>query len=420
MLINPTMRISFFSFIFLLFANYINAQVTEIPAPNYIKSIIFHGEDELNGVPIIELGERLFLEFDDIIGDEANYYYRIEHYNFDWTPTRLAESEYLNGFDNVRIFSYQNSFNTLQLYSHYELSIPNADTQGITLSGNYILSIYDDQENLVFSRKFIVYEPIARVPVFIKRARDLQFIEDKQVVQFNVESPNLILQNPEENVHALVIKNNNLKWTVPYLEPQYTVGNTLIYKYDQAASFWGGNEFLAFDSKDLRAANMYIRRVALRDLYHHFLFTDIVRAFKPYTYNPDINGGYVVRTLDGDDDDIEAEYVWVHFSLALYEPLDGGELHVYGGFNNYNITEETKLHYNEETGLYEAALLLKQGFYNYKYVLVKDGLIVPGYVSGNFDETENKYTVVIYYRDVGARYDRVIGVGTGSSLNIQN
>lgn len=396
-------------------------QVQETIAPDYIKSVIFKGETDLGGIPIIQLGEKLTLEFDDIIGDEANYYYRINHYNFDWTPTVLAESEYLYGFDNIRIFNYENSFNTLQLFSHYRLSIPNEDTQGLRVSGNYMLSIYDDQQNLVFSRKFIVYEPLAQVPVAIKRSRDVSNINSKQVVQFAVESPNLLLKNPEETVKVLVLQNYILSSGITGLKPQYTIGNDLIYRYNNESSFWGGNEYLNFDSKDLRAANMNIRFIELKDLYHHYLYTDIVRAFRPYTYNPDINGDFVIRTMQGNNNDIEAEYVWMHFSLENYEALEGGELHLFGNFNNFNITDNTKLHYNKETGLYENAMLLKQGFYNYRYVLVNPrGQIVPGFISGNFAVTENQYAVVVYYRDIGGRFDRVIGVGTGNSINISN
>ena len=40
-------------------------------------------------------------------------------------------------------------------------------------------------------------------------------------------------------------------------------------------------------------------------------------------------------------------------------------------------------------------MLLKQGFYNYKYVVVnRDGTIDYGAISGNYWQTENDYTGV--------------------------
>jgi len=71
--------------------------------------------------------------------------------------------------------------------------------------------------------------------------------------------------------------------------------------------------------------------------------------------------------------------------------------------------------------LYENALLFKQGYYDYNYVLLnKDGSLDPGYIGGNFEKTENEYQVLVYYRDIGARYDQIIGVGSANSINITN
>lgn len=398
------------------------AQVeNEIAPPNYIRSVIFNGNSGSSGNPIIRLGESFNLKFDDIIGDEANYYYTIEHFNYDWTPSDLAKSEYLEGLDDVRIKEYENSYNTLQLYSHYNLKVPNTDTRGISASGNYIIKIFNEAGELVFSRKFMVYEPLTKVDVEIKRSREVKFIPTRQIVNFKVNSMDFILRNPEETVRAVIFQNNNLKTGIYNLKHQYSIGNELIYKYDQKTSFWAGNEYLGFDSKDLRAATVSIRSVEVKDLYHHYLFTNRIRAFEPYTYNPDINGNFVVRTLQGENPDIEAEYIWTHFSLQTFGPIEGGEIHLYGNFNNFELNDSTRLNYNPNTETYETALLFKQGFYNYKYILLnKDGSLDEGFISGNFEKTENEYTVLVYYRNIGARYDRIIGIGSANSVNLSN
>ena len=395
--------------------------VIEVPPPNYIRTVNFSGNSEFSGTPIIQLGQSLYLEFDDIIGDEADYYYSIEHFNYDWTPSTLVKSEYIEGFDDVRISNYQNSFNTLLLYSHYRLQIPNEDTRALLVSGNYMLSIFNANRELVFSRKFMVYEPITQVEVEVKRSRDVKFIHSRQVVNFKVDPQEFILKNPEENVQAVILQNKNLKTGIYGIAPQYVLGNELVYKQDQETSFWAGNEYLGYDSKDLRAATISVQRIEVSDLYHHFLYPNRVRAFDPYTYNPDINGNFVIRTMQGTNPSIEAEYVWTHFALEMYEPLQGGELHLYGNFNNFTLDESTRLTYNPATGLHEVARLFKQGFYNYKYVLLRpDGTLDEGFISGNFENTENEYTVIIYYRPVGGRYDRIIGTGSANSINITN
>jgi len=391
----------------------------EVNPPDFIKTINFKGHTNESELPIIKLNERVQLSFDAINGNEDDFYYVIDHYNFDWTPSQLMKSEYLQGFDNIRIVNYENSFNTYQIYSHYRLQIPNQQTR-IKKSGNYILKIFDDNGDIVFSRKFMVYESLTNVGVSIKRSRNVKYIQQKQSVDFKISSPTILFNNPKQTVKVVVIQNNNLNTAITNLKPQYTLGRELIYKYDDESSFWGGNEYLYFENKNVRAANIGVQYVDLKDIYEHYLFTDIIRADRPYTYNPDINGNYLITAINADNLDIEADYTVIHFSLQHPEMFDKN-IHVYGSFNNYAITEETKMTFNPDSGFYETSLVLKQGFYNYKYVVVdNDGNLNEGAISGNFDVTENNYKVLVYYRNLGARYDRLIGVGEGSSTTITN
>ncbi|MCB0466269.1 MAG: DUF5103 domain-containing protein, partial [Aequorivita sp.] len=139
------------------------SQIIEKVEPSYISTIQFSGGTDQSQLPIINLGSGLKLSFDALNGDEEDYYYTITQYNFDWSPTDLSKSEYLDGFDDVRIQNYQNSVNTLQIFSHYELTIPNRDTRAIKKSGNYLLSIFNSDGELIFTRKFLVVENIAKV-----------------------------------------------------------------------------------------------------------------------------------------------------------------------------------------------------------------------------------------------------------------
>lgn len=396
-------------------------QVEERVAPQYIQTIQFSGTTSQSQLPIIRLGSRLQLSFDALNGNEEDYYYSITHYNYDWTPSDLSKGEYLDGFDELRIDNYENSLNTLQIFSHYRLTIPNRETRRIKKSGNYLLSIYNDENNLIFSRKFMVLENLVDVNVEIKRSRDLNYIDEKQVVQFSINSPNLLLINPKQTVKTLILQNSNLKTAISNLKPQYTIGTELIYRYDKEAAFWGGNEFLSFDNKDVRAATYGIRGVELNELYENYLYTNISRKDRPYTYDPDINGNFVVRNIDAENQNIEAEYVFMHFKLQFYEDIGDKEIHIYGNFNNWTIDGSTYMEYDKVSDTYRNTRLFKQGYYNYKYVVVdRDGSIDEGAVGGNFWQTENEYTVLVYFRDLGARYDRIVGMGTGTSININN
>ncbi len=397
------------------------SQSLETEAPDYIKTINFKGNTAQTQLPILKLGDALTLEFDVLNGNEDDYYYKIEHFNYDWTPSVLVKSEYMNGFDNQRIRNYENSYNTYQIYSHYNLTIPNAQTKGLKVSGNYMIFVYNDYNELVFSRKFMVYEDTASVGVTLKRSRTLEFIEQMQRVEVNITPKDFSFSNPKENVRLLLIQNNNLNTAVQAPEPQYTVGNQLIYKYDAKTSFWAGNEYLFFENKDIRAATNAIQFIELKNLYHNYLYTNVERASKPYTYNPDINGNYAITAINTDNTAIEADYAWVHFSLKAEDHLINKNVYVYGNFNNYQLNASNKMEYDEANNVFRKAILLKQGFYNYKYVtLTNNGYLDEGAISGNFYQTENNYKALVYYRTLGGRYDKLVGFGEGTSINISN
>ena len=392
----------------------------EVIPPDDIKTIIFKGNTRESALPIVKLNERITLSFDAINANEEDYYYIIDHYNFDWTPSQLMKSEYMRGFDNQRIRDYENSFNTYQIYSHYRLQIPNQQTRLIK-SGNYMLKVYNQYGELAFSRKFMIYEDLTNVGVAVKRSRNVKYIDQKQMIDVSLSSASMLFKNPNQTVNLVLIQNDNLSTSINSLKPTYTLGRELIYKNIEASSFWGGNEYLFFENKSVRAANIGVQFIELKDIYHHYLFADIIRADRPYTYNPDINGRFLNTAINTDNVAIEADYVQVHFSLQHPEMLSDNTIHVYGGFNNYEITDETKMTFNSASGFYETSLKLKQGFYSYKYVMVdKNGALDEGAISGNFDETENNYKVLVYYRDLGARYDRLVGLGEGSSTTITN
>ena len=407
---------------FVLFTLHGHSQLEEINPPNTIKTITFKSKSSAQGeLPILRLGETFYLEFDALTADEPDFYYVIEHYNYDWTKSNLAKMEYMDGFDNFRILDYQNSFNTFQLFSHYKLPVPNRQTRALTKTGNYLISIYDENETLIFTRKFMIYKQEIGVAVEVKRVRDVRFIEEKQTVDIKINSGNLNLNNAMETVKTVIIQNNNLNTAIKNIKPQYIIGKQLIYKYLDKTSFWGSNEFLYFENKDVRAANVGVQFIDLKDIYHTYLFTNTARFNKPYTYNPDINGNFLVTAIDKENTDIEADYTKVHFSLSYPQLSEGERIYIYGNYNNYALDDNNTLYYNSESNRYEAVLTLKQGFYNYKYVVVDaKGVLDEGRISGNFWQTENNYKVLVYYRDLGARYDKLIGLGEASSVNISN
>ena len=414
------MKKYFFIFCLLCFTQLGYSQ-SEIIEPDHIKTIVFKPTSTNSYVPIIKLGEKLKLTFDDLNADEHDYTYKIEHCTIDWNTSNLSESEYINGYAEDRIRDYENSFNTLQLYTNYTLSLPNEDTE-IKISGNYKLAILNEDDEVIFKRRFVVYEPKVTVGVSIYKSRDISTINTKQSVEFIINHPNYRINNPGEEIKTVILQNNNWQTAITGLKPQFYRGTQLLYKYNKETSFWGGNEFLYFDSKSIRNTTISIGSVELgKELYHTYLYTNEERIDKPYTLFPDVNGNFIVRTLNGNNSNTDADYSWVHFSLSCLENLEGKDIYIHGNFNNWQLNKSNKLTYNQNSGLYEAQMLLKQGFYNYQYVTKNQkGVISNSNIDGSFYQTENDYTVLVYYKKFGSRYTKVIGVGFGNSEKINN
>ena len=404
--------ISFFSF----------SQVEkEIVPPYNIKTVSFTQNGQ-NSIPIFLLGDSFQLQFDDLFGNEANYYYTITHCDYNWEPSQLAKVEYLNGFDDQRIQDYTNSFNSLQLYSHYRVSFPNRLTQ-FRVSGNYMLKILNDDKVVVFTKKFILYEDLVSVPIQVKRARNLTVIEQKHNLDFAIKSATINFQSPLNNVKVMLLQNGKFDNAITNIKPQYTIGNDLIYKYDTETQFWAGNEFRFFENKIIRAANNSIASVDSNGgIYNAHLYLDQAKANQPYTYFPDINGNFIVKNIGAQNNDIEADYAWVFFSLSAPNYYGKKTIYINGMFNNFALGDENKMDYNSEKGIYEKAIMIKQGFTNYQYVIADSNGKVDGEnaIDGNFFQTENNYFVLVYYRENNQRYDRIIGKGIASSVDITN
>ena len=395
---------------------------TEVTPPYNIKTVSFV-QGGSNVVPIFELGATFELQFDDLFGNEANYYFEITHCDYNWKPTGIPKTDYILGFDNQRITDYSNSFNTLQLYSHYRLPFPNQFTTQLRISGNYMLKILNEDREVVFSRKFILYEERCTVAAQVKRSRNLSNIDYKQNLDFSITSNDIIFQNPLQNVKTLLIQNGNFNTTIKNVPPQYTLANELVYKYDSETQFWAGNEFLYFENKDIRVASNNVAKIgANSDIYNSYLYTSPARANHIYTVNQDVNGNFVVKNINASNNAVEADYAWVYFSLSAPTFRLDKDIYITGMFNNYSLSPEYKMDYNAEKGIYEKAVMIKQGFTNFQYTIAdKKGTIdYENAIDGNFYQTENEYTILVYYRESTDRYQKVIGKGNANSSNIIN
>ncbi|HEY0029809.1 MAG TPA: DUF5103 domain-containing protein [Bacteroidia bacterium] len=368
----------------------------------------------------LELNETLKLSFDDLDADFKNYSYTLIHCNANWEPSDLMPNEYIDGFLDNSIVEYRYSFNTLQKFTHYNATFPN-NSMRITKSGNYILKVYldSDPDKIAITRRFMVFQNKVAIESNVFAASIIEDRLFKHEIDFKINHSNYQIKNPFGDLRIVMTQNNRWDNAKRNLKPVYVKDQELVYDYDEENVFAGGNEFRFFDIRSIRYHSERIYSVKTDTAGNHVeLYTDEKRTFKRYYSQPDMNGDFLIKVQEGNDSEVEADYCYVKFFLPYDAPLTDGNLYVFGAFNAWKCSSENLLRYNAARFGYECTLYLKQGYYNYEYVFLKDGEVAADetLIEGMHYDTEDDYTIYVYHREPGTFYDQLIGVKRLNSM----
>jgi len=406
---------SIFLGIFLIAVLPVSGQLAKVymPPPDHIGTAVCTVNDYPYKYPIASLREPVFISFDDLEGDQKTYYYRIRRFDENWEPSGILSSEYIDGYDTDYIQGEENSTATLQGYTHYFFKLPNENTR-ITKSGNYLVEILDEDEEPVFNFPLIIYEETITVSTAVQRANEPSKLGTHQYVHAVLNTGNFPLTDPSTELTVKIFRNENLFESKTFHAPAFNLGNRLDYHYPTEALFPGGDEFLHFETRDLRGYNPGVDSMRLHERYHAYLTPFVPGSF--YDEQKDINGSFVVASFQAGEPETESDYIRVHFRLPAAIIPPGKDIYVVGRFNHWQTGEKNRLKPSDDGRFYETVILLKQGYYDYYFVgKHKNGNIDWTAVWPSFSQTENRYTVVVYYHPAGARYTRVIGMGQGIS-----
>lgn len=380
-----------------------------------VKTVEISREGWKLSYPVMELGSssHLVLSFDDLADNAKNYQYTIIHCTADWRPSDLVQGDYIEGFTSSEIDDYDYSFNTLHNYIHYEISLPNNDIN-LSLSGNYVILVYEDYDraNVVLTKRFSLYKKQVNIEADIKRATLAQHSGYGQEMDFSINYGSYRINDPYSELKVMVRQNNRWDRSVVGLMPKFVHDSKLIYEFDDENVFKGGNEFRFFGAQSVRYKSQQIKEIVFADPYYHIeLRKDRPRETSGYSYHEDINGKYYIDVQESERDALQADYVFVHFSLVTDYPLPGKNVYIAGELAGWEYGKHNKMEFNPQTGAYERVLLLKQGYYNYEYVVRSKSGNFPDdmQLEGNHYQTENDYLIFVYHQRPGGRYDKLIG-----------
>lgn len=420
----------YFLFIILLISVHAYSQITEQVNSPQIKSVQLYPYGNQLAYPLIRLGsaEQLELHFDDLDANVKNYSYTFQLCNADWTPALLSHFDYIKGFSQVRLTTYRISSIAFTRYTHYQAVLPDRNCVP-SRSGNYILKVFlnGDTSQLIFTKRMLVMEELATAGAQIQQPFNGQFFRTHQKVQFKVNiNEALDVINAQQQIKVALLQNMRWDNAITNMKPTFFSRKVLEYNTENEAVFAAGKEWRWLDLRSFRLQSDRVADARYSNKSTEiFVRPDLERVTQRFNFYRDNNGRYFLEPTESINPLWQSDYATVNFSFVPPNntPFADKDVFVFGGLNNYDLREQSKMEYNAEKGVYETSLFLKQGYFDYMYVTIdkKDGKrkAIFDVTEGNLWETENEYLILVYYRELAGRADRLIGVARVNSLAVR-
>lgn len=390
-----------------------------------IRTVKLFPQNNQLALPIIALNssEQLELHFDDLGAYPKNYFYTFQLCNADWTEAQWSPFDYIRGFQQNRISQYRVSSIAQVQYIHYQAMLPDRSAVP-TRSGNYLLKVFKDADTskLLFTKRFYVVDNKVGIAAQMQQPFNTQLNRSHQKIQVSVNTVQLNAINPQQ-IQTTILQNGRWDNAAQKLQPSFIRGNLLEYNGEQDCLFPAGKEYRWLDLRSLRFESDRVERISRTSIpVLVYAKTDAIRTSLRYLWYRDLNGFYDISTTESINPWWQSDYAEVEFTLAPdnKQPFKQKQVHIVGELSGNQISDSSLMEFDERKGVYYKRLTLKQGFYSYSY-LTKDELNKTEFANaelteGNYWETENNYTILVYYRPFGGRHDELVGLRQVSSL----
>jgi len=389
-----------------------------------VKSAYLSYDASQNSNPIYRLNsnEYLHLYFDYLKFDHPTFLVDFVHCDHNWIPSSIEHEYFLEGDFSLDISNGNPSFNTQQDYVHFEYTFPNENFNFLVGGNYYLILLHAGTEDTVLQLPFHILDNQTTIKAKVREASIPKYKFSHQRVEINIDAKDYEIQNPYENLIVQIRQNNRQDKLPENIKPSMVYNNTFEFANTTSLHFEAGKEFKYIDTRSLQIPEARIEAFNFTGLIPKLVLnTDEVRSFKPNISLTDMNGRFVIYNKDNTQDHVtSSDYAKIFLRLEMQKELVWEDIYVVGSFNNWQIYPEYKLNYSLYDKSYQIELLLKQGYYNYEYVIVpkgKNGPTDKSYIEGNDRDTENDYFIYVYTKPIGENYMNLIGLSRINSRN---
>lgn len=382
----------------------------QLPPPASFKSIQLYASNNKNGIPIIKLnsGDELTLSFDELTEINGQFRLTFTHHDKMWGYSEIPKSWYLEGTGELILGGGTISNTRGPRYTHYEKNI-SMDELSFLISGNYLLHISDASSGQeLFSLPFFVVEhdggELNSTSQTLFNSGNNFYPVHRLFSTFQLPDQ---VEYPEFDLSFAYVQNRF--WADTRFTESYVLNTPGIAKFDlpQSKAFPANIDHITKDLSSF-SQNAYSiiewnpgsnpPKIVLREDILNFLGSERSTQSSVSLFDPESStrSGYAnaMFRLDGGDD-LDSE----------------DEIHLLGDFNQWTVSDDSKLDLDPESGLWTTDQLLKEGVYSYTYVRVNTNTDIDlTSLSDSSTPSIQEYVSLVYFNDPERKYDRLLAV----------
>lgn len=380
----------------------------QLPAPQSIKSIQLYRKGNENNPPVIRLGsgEKLKLSFDELSSLSGQFRITFTHHDQEWNNSNIPRDWYLDGLSEIILGNGNRNRLSDPVYHHYQTEFPN-DQFSFLISGNYMLHVKDFSSGVeLFSIPFFVTEQSGELESMVETIYNAGPRNEAVDQPFSTFYYPGFIDFPQVDLSYYFVQNRfwgDAKKADVY---DFAEEDNSGFHLSRERAFLANFDFIGLKLNTFSVDGSQIRDwrpdlnpplLVLREDILNFTSSPVPRWGSNYG-NPKTSNS--------------ARYANVRFRFD-----DGGQfsenegVYLVGDFNQWILSENSKLKYNEETGYWETTSLIKQGNYTYKYATkAGSNQINDVILSDTITRQRQEYTSFVYFQDPDFRYQRLLQV----------